>query len=108
MSSFAAWSDNVFLRQAAESNALLSLGQPAVQLVTWRSVMRLLEQKASRSVSWRFTPKKLAKEFAESASVVVGDGMARWVTFAWRLALWMLSFFYSAVQLLVASMLCLC
>ena len=36
----------------------------------------VMEQKAPRSVSWRFKPKKLAKEIDESASVVVG--VAAW------------------------------
>ena len=58
LSSFAAWSDHVFPRQIVESNALLvSLGQPTVQLVKWRSLTLVMEQKAPRSVSWRFTPK---------------------------------------------------
>ena len=40
-------------------------------------LVHVVEQKAPRSLSWRFTPKKLAKECADSASVVVVYGMAR-------------------------------
>ena len=79
MSSFTAWSGDVFLRQTAESNALLSLGQPTMQLVTWRSLTRVVEQTAPSSESRRLTPKRCEarEEFAESASVVVVYGMAR-------------------------------
>ena len=34
-----------------------------------------MEQKAPNCISWRFTPKRLAKKTDESASVAVGDGM---------------------------------
>ena len=97
-STFATWSDNVFLRQVPDSSALVSLGQPTVlprvveqkapRSVSWRFTLRssrrsltsrrqlslvlprVVEQTAPRSVSWRFRTKKLAKEIDESVSVV--------------------------------------
>ena len=41
-----------------------------------------MEQKAPRSVSWRFTPKKLGKEIDNSASVVVGAGVVSQMMFS--------------------------
>ena len=96
MSSFTAWSDDVFLRQAAESNALLSLSARR-QLVTWRSLTRVTEQKAPRSVSWRFTPKTCEARVGVCRVGVSRRRLrhgpitfSRWVTFALRLTLWML------------------
>ena len=75
---------------AGEIRATLPcLSRPAVQLVTLRSLTRLLEQKASRSVSWRFTPKSCeAREGVCRVGVSChrlrhGPMMfSRWVTFS--------------------------
>ena len=42
------WCDN-----GGEQRSPVSLGQPTLQLVTWRALARVMEQKAPRSVSWR-------------------------------------------------------
>ena len=61
---------------------LCCLSRPADYAGWLHGELLPVEQKAPRSVSWRFTPKKLAKEIDESASVVVGDGMVSQIMFS--------------------------